>query len=435
MQKKLSLAAVLALLLLAAGTAAAGTVYLPQAINQSQEGKVYRTVLWATNTGNQPAKVEVRFITTMTDGVEGGEMTMVTVPPKATVPIGTALTGVGMSEIVADDSVHFVAELKSFFPDGQPGSSASVPLIDGSNLIPGDGVAHLMALERQVVGSETNLGLVNLSTDPTECTIKAFRPQGTQIQSTARVMVPALGHREFADAFGILNEPSIDGARFEVSCAAPFYAYATVLGFLPETTQFVTPAAGGPAGLKTRLSGGVLVNMPGNFFTATTANPLLEIPLPIEPGQRYESITIEFDMRTDKWPTDLFVGTVGLLRPVSGGLYWNHTIRAGRQRSVLDMGVGDSLVHRGQTGLWLERTNYHVEAIYDTGTGFITYRLFLGGQMVEEIVGALARFDISHNGEGIFVAFGLRKVFDNAFFPPYNFRFSNLVVSGIPAIE
>lgn len=434
MQKKLIFTAALVLLVLAAGTAAAGTVYLPQAINQSLDGKVYRTVLWATNNGSQAAKVEVRFIPTFTDGVEGGVVETMSVPPRATVPIGTALSGLGMAEIVADDSVYFVAELKSFFADGQPGSSASVPLIDGSNLIAGDGVAHLLALERQVVGSETNLGIVNLNTDPTECTIKAFRPQGTQIQGTARVMVPALGQREFLDAFGILDEPSIDGARFEVSCAAPFYAYATVFGTIPETTHFVIPAAGGEDGLKTRLSGGVLVNMPGTYFVATTSNPTLEILLPIEPGQRYESITIEFDMRTARWPTDLFIGTVGLLRKVEGGLYWNHTVRADRQRSVLDMGVGDSLVHRGQTGLWAQNTNYHVQAIYDTGTGFITFRLFQGGQMVEEIVGALARFDISHSGEGIYVTFGLRKVFDNAFFPPYDFRFSNLVVSGTPAI-
>jgi hypothetical protein len=435
MQKKLISAAALGLLLLAAGTAAAGTVYLPQAMNQTIDGRVYRTILWATNNANQAAKAEVRFIPTFTDGVEGGEVVTVNVPPRATVPVGTPFTGVGMAEIVADDSVFFVAELKSFDADGQPGSSTSVSLVDAVNLIPADGEAQLLALERQTVGSMTTLGIVNLNTDSTECTVKAYRPQGSQIMSTALLQVPALGQREFPDTFGILGEPSIDGGRFVVSCDAPFYSYATVLGSIPDTTHFVTPAAGGADGLKTRLSGGELVNLPGTYFVATIANPLLEILLPIEPGQRYESITIDFDMRTARWPTDLFIGTVGLLRPVTGGLYWNHTIRAGRQRSVLDMGVGDSLVHRGATGLWSQNQNYHVQAVYDTGTGFITFRTFQGGQMIEEIVGALARFDISHNGEGIYVTFGLRKVFDNAFFPPYDFRFSNLVVEGVPALE
>jgi len=435
MQKKLLPAVVAALLLSAAGVASAGTVYLPLAINQNVDGNLYRTVLWATNTSNAARQIEVRFIDTMTEGVEGGQVRKVNVPPGASVPVGNLIQGNGFAEITADESIVFVAEVKSFDATGQPLSSASVPLIDGENLLPADAIAHLLALERTTGDSLTNLGLVNLSPEAAECTIRAFRPEGGQIASTARIAVPALGHREFADAFGILGEPSIDGARIEASCNAPYFAYATVFSAHPAAIHFVTPASGGPAALSAPITGGTLVNMPGNFFTATPAGSIREIVVPIEAGQRFSSLTVEFDVATQRFPTNLFTATVGLLRPVPGGLYWNHTVRAGGQfRSVLDMGVGDGLVHRGQSNVWGEFTNYRVKAIYDTSTGTIDFQLYRGNQLVEQLVGAIGRFDLSHNGEGIRVVFGLSKIYDNAFFPPYNWRFSNLRVSGVPAL-
>jgi len=435
MHKKLLMAVAAALTLLAAGAASAGTVYLPVAINQEIDGTFYRTLLWATNTGKSATQVEVRFIGTMTDGVEGGESIKVNVPPGASVPIGNQIQGNGFAEITAAETVVFVAELKSFDASGQAVSSASVPLVDGDNLLPADEVAHLLALERSVDASQTNLGLLNLSPEEAECTIRAFRPEGNQIQSTARVVVPGLGHREFPDAFGILGEVSLDGARLEVSCNAPFYTYATLFSQQPDAIHFVTPASGGPGALASPIAGGTLVNMPGNFFTSTPGSSILEIPLPIEAGQQFGSITIEFDVATQRFPTDLFTATVGLLRPVPGGLYFNHTVRAGgRFRSVLDMGVGDGLVHRGETNIWGEFTNYRVKAIYDTSAGVIDFQLYRGNALVEQLIGAIGRFDLSHNGEGIFVVFGLSKVYDNAFFPPYNWRFSNLRVSGVPAV-
>ncbi|HMB54253.1 MAG TPA: hypothetical protein VKU40_13120 [Thermoanaerobaculia bacterium] len=435
MHRKTLVALVAALSVLVAGIASAGTVYLPLAINQEIDGTFYRTLLWATNTGGTATQIEVRFIDTNTDGVEGGQVRKVTVPPGASVPIGNQITGNGFAEITADDNIVFVAELKSFDADGQPRSSASVPLVDAENLMAADQRSHLLALERSVDASATNLGLVNLSPEEAECTIRAFRPEGNQIQGTARIAMPPLGHREFPDAFGILGEVSIDGARLEASCNAPYYAYATLFSEQPDALHFVTAASGGPAALASPIAGGTLMNVPGNFFTSTIPSPIREFVLPIEAGQQFASITVEFDVATQRFPTDLFTATVGLLRPVTGGLYWNHTVRAGgRFRSVLDMGVGDGLVHRGQTNVWTEFTNYRVVAIYDTTIGVIDFQVYRGNQLVEQLVGAIGKFDLSHNGEGIRLVFGLSKVYDNAFFPPYNWRFSNLRVSGVPAV-
>lgn len=441
MSKKTFLAAAIALILLSAGTLAAETVYLPLAMDQTIQGKTYRTILWATNVDSAPVTVTVRFIPTMTSGLVDPDTEVVpdvtkVVPPGASVPLATGAKGVGMAEINSDGRVRLVAELNSFSASGQRMSSATVELIDTHNLLVGDQTAHLLALERQVAGSQTNLGIVNLSGDDTECTIRAYRPDASQIQGTARVLVRALAHREFPDAFGILQEPSIDGARFAVSCPVPFYSYATVLSHIPDSTQFVSPAAGGLNALAGPPSDNTIFEAPGNFFNPTTSQGILEIELPVEPGVRYDVLAIEFDLFVARLPTNLFTATVQLRRPVPGGLYFAHTIRGGgRNQTFLDMGVGSALEHIGERNVWVENAQHHVVVVYDTVQGVINWQVFRGNRLVEQIIGGIGRFDLSHNGEGIRLILGLQKVFDNAFFPPYNFRYSNLRVSGQVALE
>lgn len=437
--KTRTLLAAVAVLLLGATTVSAGTVYLPLATNAQSGQRTYRTLLWVTNVGNAPAEMQIRYIPTMTNGLpeEGEEGDTMLVAPGSSLPMAPAPGGgLGMAEIVADDSVHFVAELKSFSPTGQERSAASVPLIDGDNILLADEVAHLLALERQVAGLATNLHLVNLSGEDEECTIRAFRADASQIQGTAIVTVPPLGHREFPDAFGILDEPSVDGARFEVSCTGAFYTYATLLGTLPDNTVFVTPSAGGDHGLAGPPADGTIFEAQGTFFNPRQGDSLMEIELPIEAGVRYDSMTVEFDMFVGTLPTNLFTSTAQLRRPVPGGLYWAHTIRGGgRDKTLLDMGVGDSLVHQGQNGVWAQRTPYRVVAIFDTVSGVIDWQVYRGDVLVENIVGGIGQFNLSHNGEGIRLIFGLSKVFDNAFFPPWGFRFSNLRVTGVPTVQ
>lgn len=441
MNKRAILVVAVTLILLGAGTLSAETVYLPLAMDQSVNGKSFRTILWATNVAAEPVTVTVRFIPTMTSGLVDPDVEVEpdvarVVPPGASVPLPTGAKGVGMAEINSDGPLRLVAELNSFNPAGQRMSSAVVELIDSNNLQVGDDTAHLLALERQVAGAATNLGIVNLSGEDAECTIRAYRPDASQIQTTARVKVPALAHREFPDAFGILDEPSIDGARFAVSCPGPFYSYATVLSHIPDSTQFVTPAAGGDNALAGPPNDGLIFEAPGNFFTADTSQGILEIELPIEPGVRYDVIAVEFDLFVARLPTNLFTATIQMRRPVPGGLYFAHTIRGGgRNQTFLDMGVGSSLEHVGANGVWAENAQHRIVAVYDTLQGVINWQVFRGNRLVEQIIGGVGRFNVSHNGEGIRLILGLQKVFDNAFFPPYNFRYSNLRVSGQVAVE
>ncbi len=440
MRKILTLAAAAACLLFT-GVASAGTVYMPAAMNQTIEGKQYRSLLWITNTSNESAEVVLRYIPSMIDGTEGleeGEFDQVViVPPNSTVPVSAGLGTVGMLEARSDsESIFYVGELNSFSQGGQKLAATSVPLIDAENLLSAGSTAHLLALERQVGAAQTDLGLVNLGADETECTIRAFRPEGVQIQSTVTIPVPPLSHRDFSGAFGILGENTVDGARFEVSCADPFYTYATILSRFPDSSQFVSPAAGGGNGLIDPSATGDIARLNGQFFRSSQSQGELRIPLEVPAGVNYDSMTVEFDMQTARFPTNLFTATAQLRRRGAGGLFWAHTIRGGgRNKTLLDMGVGDALVHQGGNGKWAENSQYHVRAHYDTVAGRIDWHVTQGNRTVEHINARIGRFDLRHDGQGIDMIFGLAQVYDNAFFPPYNFRFSNLSVSGVASVE
>jgi hypothetical protein len=439
--------------LLVAAPALAGTLYLPHAESRVVGGELHQTVLWVSNPTDQLLGLNVRFIPTGTAAPAGaGEPYHVA--PGASIVLGVAPGGqVGTARIEAADDLVLTGEL-NVRRAGQLVASAEVPLVGSDRAVGAVIRAHLLTLERGDGGVLTDLGIVNLGNRDGHCQINAVRADGSRIQETNVVAVPAGGHRFFRDALGTLGEPRIDFARFEVMCGVPFFPYATVFGSQPELAKVIVPAASGRSSLQPTAAPpgsppegptenppppptgpppqGQLLRRDGTFLAASAANGVFEIGLPIPRGQRYSSLTMEFDVTTSGFPTNLFTATVALLRPVEGGTYFAHTVRGDKGKSILDMGVGDGLVHRGDAGVWKGSGNHRVRVQYDTVANRIVWETFRGGSRVERIVGAMGRRNLSHGGEGIKLVFGLPKVYDGAYFPPYRWRFSNLVVHGTP---
>jgi hypothetical protein len=428
------LAAAAAFLLAAAGSAAAATHYLPLAVSQTTNGKQLRSLLWITNGGSQPAEVRVRFIPTMTDGAAavGQGVQVVQVQPGASVPVAAAGGGVGMLEVSASaGQLDFAGELNTFAGNGQRRSAAGMPLVGAGDVVPAGGTVRLLALERQPGAAETDLGLLNLGSEEGSCTIHAFRVDGSRIRSAATVWMPALGHREFLDAFGILGEGGLDGARFDVTCDQPFWAYAVVQGLAPDSTQFVVPAAHLADGLADAVADPGLLRQ-GTFFTATEAEGELRIRLPLDAGVAYRSVEVEVDFALGNLPTIYYTSTLQVRRNGKGGpLYWAHTIRGGdRMKSVLDMGA--EKIYGGKNGIWQEQASHRLLARYDTVAKTLVFEVRRGGALVERLQAPAAHLDLRHGGEGIDLVFGQAKVFTNAFYPPFGSRFSNLRVKVEP---
>lgn len=446
--------------------AVAGTVYLPHAEHRQVDGETRQVLLWATNPTNEPRNFTVRFIPTNTDGRQSvGAPQHFQVPGGGTMPVGTApLGGVGFAEITGYEHLAFAGELNILTSGNQQVSSTEIPLIGSNDVVPARHWAHLVALERDFTLRKSDLGLVNATSAPGTCTIASFRADGGWVQPPVEVQLPPAGHRYFGDAFGMLGENQIDGARFQVSCTVPFWTYAAVVGEVPEMAKFVVPATTAQSTLTPPAAppatnpppsspppssppptnpppatppppptaAGELLRRDGTFLNAVQNASYSEIDLPIARGQRYRSITIEFDLTTSRFPTNLYIGTFGFMRPVKGGTYFAHTVRGDRAKTILDMGVGDHLVHRGGNDVWKPNTTYHVKATYDAASRRITWELFRGGALVERVVGGTSNKALVHNGEGMKLFFGYGKVYDNAFYPPYGWRFSNLVVRGQP---
>jgi hypothetical protein len=321
-----------------------------------------------------------------------------------------------------------------------------------------------MALERDHTMRTSDLGVINLTGAAGTCTVASFRAGGDWIQPPVEVRVEPFGHHFFADAFGLLGEPQLDGGRFQVSCTVPFWTYSTTVSQVPEFVKFAVPATTGqstlappsappanppanpppsnpppnnpppnnppPSNPPPAGQSGELLRRNGTFLSATKGDSILDVHLPIGAGQRYRSITVEFDMQTGRWPTSLFTSTVGFIRPVKGGTYFAHTIRGDRGKTTLDMGVGHKLQHRGSDGVWKQNTSYHVRAHYNGAGRQIVWEVWRGGQLIERVVGGIGNANLVHGGEGMKLFFGLPKAYDNAFFPPWGWRFSNLVVTG-----
>jgi hypothetical protein len=345
-----------------------------------------------------------------------------------------------MVEVKGDDSIVYAARLDSFTPGGVIQSRGHLPLIGASDVFAAGGTAHVQGGERAVSGSASHLGIATFGSEAGACSIKVFRVDGSQIQATASVWAPDLGQRFFEDVFDILGVDSIADARYEVSCDVPFFPYQTTLGANPDSTQFAGPSAIGADSLNPVGPGpkvGELVRMDGTFFAASKATPALEVPLPIAPGVPYGSLTFEFDMFVadlpgNPQPATNFTGTVILLKPSRGGTFLAHTIRAnGVNKTTLDLGNHD--VVRGESGLWQKKVDYRVKAHLDMVGRQLVWEVFRNGNRIEIVTARLDNRQLMHSGEGLKLLFGLPKVYDDgAYLPPWGYRFSNLVVSGVP---
>lgn len=429
-----------------AGTAAAGTVYLPLSLNGALDGKTYNTYVWLTNSGSEANEIQVRYIERDKSGIDTNASTVtanLTVGPGQTFKLAVGQPGVGMVELTGPDDSVFSARLESLTPGGIVRSSAHLPLIGSDDVFDAGTVAHVQGGERAVSGTASHFGIAAFGAEEGECSIRTFRADGSQVLSTATVMAPALGQRWFEDVFELLGEPSIGDARFEVSCDVPFFPFASILASEPDSTQFVLPSVTAANSLGPAAPGpkaGELVRLDGNFFTPVVGASIFQVDVPIAAGVRYEQIAYEFDMflpvlRDCPHPCTNFHSTTLMLRPVRGGTHVAHTIRGnGLYKSILDLGVHDNGLVRGDNLAWTPNATHRVRVDYDVAAGQLTWEVRRGGQVVERLIGRFGVRDFTHNGEGLQILFGLDKAYDHgAYLPPYGAQFSNLVVTGRPA--
>ena len=430
-----------ALLASVAPAFAQGEVYVPYTSNRSLQGTIYRTKVWVTNTGGTARKFSTRFIEQGIDGTKvpsqpGNDLN---VPPGGTLLLTNLAPQekIGMLEISGAPQLVVNARLDALNAQGAIVSSTNMPVISTANVIKANATAQLQGLERTSRGTLTDFGLVNVSTQAAQCTVKAFRANSTQIAQTVALSVPPLAVFHFSEALLALSEPSVADARIETTCDKQFFPYAVVFKVGGPEASFVT-ASGTLEGDLIGTGGGnnpagtVVYQAPGTFLSAKNGDSYKQFDLPVVEGVRYKKATVEFDLFVGKFPNGLFAG-VHAFRRTDKTMYYGIIVRGDRQKTILDMGVDDDIVTGNNGGPWREQTQFHVSFEYDTAGGQLTYRLSRNGSVVETLTGRINHLDLTKNGRAIRVDFGQSGIADGAYFPPIGWVYSNLKVTLVPA--
>jgi hypothetical protein len=399
----------------------------------------YDTRLYVANSGTVPRQVTLSFATgtPQTFTVSGGGTLVLT----GLVPGG----GRGLLAVDGAPQISVAARLVAADPLGTTLSSIQSPTISGRQTYAAGATAQIQGTER-TAATATTLGLVNLASRATRCTIKAFRIDATQVGGDAIVAVPALALREFDDAWHVLGQDRIADARFSVSCEDPFFAYAKILSIDGRRTLFLTPdgsladpAASGttppPTPGPTPGPSTVTVTRPGLFFSPVEGASSLDVPLPVVPGRRYGSATIEFDLTTGVF-APVFNSIAALVQPgdtrTDRTLYFGFHIRGRRARTFIDLGVPVlEPALRGDFD-WQENATYHLKIFYDTVGKSLLLQVSQNGQVVHSVSGGVFNLDLTDAGSGLVLKLGLPGIADNAYFPPIGWQFANLTATVTP---
>lgn len=425
--------------LLAALPAFAGTVYVPVASNVTVGGQTYTTRIWLSNPGTASRRFSLLFLAADSDGTSrtGATPQSFTLAAGGTLLLGNlAPAGSrGLLEVTGAPQILVTARLDAVDSVRGVTTSAHVPAISSTNLIRAGQTADLQGLERSETGPRTSLGVVNLGHRATQCTIRASRLNGAALGDPATVTVQPLSLRRFEDALALLGAGAISDARVAVSCADPFWAFAEILSPAVPAAVMVTPTVTldstlAPPGTTPPPAGSpVVVERQGDFFIPVPGASALDVPIPLAAGQAYRRATIEFDLRTNTF-APVFDSIVGLIRPgatvADRTLYFGFHIRGRRSRTFIDLGVPVLEPAIRADFQWREQTLYRIRIVYDVQARTITLQALQNGQVVHTATGGIFNLNLSDNGFGMVLKFGLPGIADNAYFPPFNWTFSNL---------
>jgi len=415
----------------------AGTVYIPVTSSKTVGSATYTTRLWLSNPGTATRTFSVLFVPAGADGtVRAG-----TTPQSFTMAAGGTLVLAnlapagtsGLLEITGAPQILTTARLDGVDPLRAVSGGAYVPAVSSKNLIAKNGTADLLGLERGSTGPVTNLAVVNLGQTASQCTVRATQLNGTPVGADATVNVPPVSLRRFEDALATLGVTTISDARLAVSCDQAFFAFAEVLGSTTPSAVVITPtlsldSALAPPGTVPP-STSVTVERPGVFFIPVANASALDVPLPLVPGRAYRKATIDFDMTTVTF-SPVFDSIVGFLRPGTSRddrtLYFGFNIRGGRGRTFIDLGVPVLEPAIKANYAWKQHAQYHIKIVYDVVAKNMVLQALQNGQVVHTASGGIFNLDLSDQGTGVLLKFGLPGVSDFAYYPPLGWTFANL---------
>ncbi|HEV7671556.1 MAG TPA: hypothetical protein VGS22_23805 [Thermoanaerobaculia bacterium] len=318
-------------------------------------------------------------------------------------------------------------------------SAWELPLLSPETAFHADAFAFVQNLTKTADGG-SNLSLFNLSGIAATCRYQILRPNNTVLAERTDIAVPAIGAVRFDNV--LATAPVGVGYVGAVTCDQTFYA----IGAFPSTDRtrvrtYYPVTAFPTVGIAT-----TLIDRRGLFLNVFPGNSFLRLPVPLQtaasgPGPRYKSLTIDFDARTaDPQGFTVIRNLVGFLR--NGGRRFKKTLffgnfdrldAIGGPKMILDVGTPyiETTIKR-LLNLSGTPKNLHFHIELNADQKLMVYQIFNSNNAaLFNISSSLFNDDLNAVGADLpTLEFGLPGVADDAYFPPYGWRFSNLKVIG-----
>jgi hypothetical protein len=379
--------------LAAAGTAQAGTVYVPLPGQGAVGTTAYEVQVAIANTSSQTATVNQTLLASDTDGIQrSGESAV----PQAVLPAQTVVVRPGgafngMLELAGTEAFRYSARL---VPAGTPGPGVDLPLISSSTVTKANGTLSVQGLVSDSVRT-TDLGIVNLGSAAAQCFVALVRSDGSILGPSATLSLQALSHRYFANIFaGLVDANGLSAARAQVSCTQDFYAYGVMDNSDTGAVALAVPAASGDSTLGS--TGGSPPPPPSGGGCGSTgvacfdAGGLVHEPEPSNPVGRitfgfpaaiYTRFKMSMDVTVGPWYAPDPEGKVLIYwfvidknLDMPGTLYFRGP-GPGGYNALARHGIGTTTPQKAKVVKHFQpeigRT-YHVENDYDMGRGVFT---------------------------------------------------------------
>ena len=266
-----------------------------------------------------------------------------------------------------------------------------LPLISQYTQYKAGEMAHFAGLERDGGSRVSGVAVVNLSASAARCAVTAFRQDGSSF-GAAELSVAAESLASIADSLASSGETQIENARMEVSCNAPFFAYATIHRGVGEPVSVIAPArtAGAPALTSCAPAANQLYcyQAEGLFHAPNRGNEKMILRLPVVAAVNARAVQVMFDVTVGPWNTRNRSGAHGLL--------WMHRgkFRSNTLGNINALGPNKNQVKFNQN-IGLPKGS-----VTNASTGFAfqqghTYRIYYGYLPTEN---KTARLEVWENG-------------------------------------
>jgi hypothetical protein len=259
--------------------------------------------------------------------------------------------------------------------------------------------------------------------------VTVLRPKGTAIEERTGIIVPSIGVVGIHDILKKVATGTAAGINAAVTCDSPFYA----MGALPATDRWQSRVEF-PVRQLTPKTAVTLDARPGLFFRVTRADSDIHIPVNLDPHTNYHTLAINFDVAVADPPDFVvFRNVIGMFR--SGGrrfgktLYFGSFENFGKSKFVIDMGTPYIETTLKRTLDLQGGHNYHFNITLDNEQQSLHYVVTNpSGAVLMDVLGGLYNDFNVVNGNAPIIEMGLPGVADNAYFPPFGWRFSNLSI-------